>query len=149
MCEKEKNAYMTIEASLIIPFILGGIVFIIYLGLYLYNACVMKQAAYIAVLRGSQLTDASSGEVEIYVEQQLEKLLENQILARENIRQEIKVSAHKVKIGLNTDIKMPFAEFTSSVTELWKIKSEAEASRVNPVEIIRNVRKINESQISK
>ena len=60
MCKRAKKAYMTIEAALIFPIILGGIVFTIYLGFYLYNASVIKQVSYIAALRGSQLTESAS-----------------------------------------------------------------------------------------
>ena len=35
---------MTVEASLVFPMILGGIIFTIYLGIYLYNVSVIKQA---------------------------------------------------------------------------------------------------------
>lgn len=148
MCKKGKNAYMTLEASLVIPFVIGGIIFILYLGFYLYNACVIKQVACVAALRGSQLQKATTEEVEAYVQQQLENLLENQMLAEENIDKEIRVSAGKVKVRINSEMKMPLAEWISSETNLWSIESKAEASRLNPVDIIRNVRKINGSQIS-
>ena len=149
MYKKEEKAYFTVEASLIMPLILGGIIFTIYLGLYLYDVCVIKQAAYIAALRGSQLADASTGEIEIYVDRQLEKLLGNQILAKRCVEQAVNVTANKVKVKINANIKMPFAEFVSAVTGLWEIESSAEADRVNPVNIIRNVRKINDNPISK
>lgn len=149
MCKKRKNAYMTLEASLVIPLILGGIIFLLYLGFYLYNACVIKQVSYIAALRGSQLLNAGSQEVETYVQQQLENLLINQILAEEDIEKGVSVFAGKVKVRINSDMKMPLTEWISSEIDFWNIESEAEASRINPVDIIRNVRKINGSQISK
>ena len=95
MCKKRKNAYMTLEASLVIPIVIGGIIFILFLGFYLYNVCVVKQGSYIAALRGSQLMDATSDEVEAYVQQQLENLVENQILAEEDIEKEISASTGK------------------------------------------------------
>ena len=60
---------MTVEASVVFPMILGGIIVTIYLGIYLYNISVMKQAAYIAALRGSQLITVSSSEKEEYVKE--------------------------------------------------------------------------------
>lgn len=149
MCRKEKSAYMTVEASLIIPMILGGIIFTIYLGLYLYNASTIKQTAYIAALRGSQLMGVSSETIETYVEQQLNELLNDKILAKGNVREEVKVSLQKVRVKIIIDMNMPFAQFLSPVTELWTIESEAEAIRINPVNIIRDVRKMYGSQISK
>ena len=51
--EDKKNAYMTLEATLIYPMIFGGILFTISLALYLYNAVVVKQVTSVAALRGS------------------------------------------------------------------------------------------------
>lgn len=140
---------MTVEATLVVPMIFVGIIFTIYLGLYLYNASTIKQAAYIAALRGSQLTGVSSETIENYVEQQLEELLDNQILARGNVQMEVKVSSQKVRVRIMTDMSMPFTQFLSSAINLWTIESETEAVRINPVDIIRNVRKADGSQISK
>jgi len=66
MFKKEEKAYMTIEASLIIPVIVGGIIFVLYLGIFLYNSGTIKQTAYIAALRGSQMKNMSQKEMETY-----------------------------------------------------------------------------------
>lgn len=149
MCKKWENAYMTIEASLIFPMILGGIIFTIYLGIYLYNVSVIKQAAYIAALRGSQLINTSSSEIEGYVKEQLECLLDSKILIKENIRQEIKVSYGKIKVKLSMDMNVSLNKGVFSKMELWKVEKEAVAMRYHPVNFIRKVRKRNESQVSK
>lgn len=134
---------MTVEASLIMPVILGGIIFTIYLGIYLYDVCFIKQVAYVAALRGSCLKNETSQEIENYTKQQLEQLLSKQLLAGKLIQSEVNVTISKVLVQVHMDIKMPFAEFISPAIKLWSIESEAEACRGNPVDIIRNVRKIN------
>ena len=148
MCNKEKNAYFTVEASMLIPLILGGIIFVIYLGIYLYDVCTLKQVSYIAALRGSQLKNVSGEEIKGYTEQQLNKLLEHQILAKEKSDTQINITNSKVKVKVTTKITMPFSEFILKTIGFWKIENKAEANRLNPVDIIRNVRKVNESKIS-
>ena len=148
MCKKERNAYFTVEASMLMPFILGGIIFVIYLGIYLYNVCTLKQVSYIAALRGSQFKTASNEEIKSYTEQQLNQLLDHQVLAKEKLETKIHVTNSKVKVKITTKITTPFVEFISKAIDFWKIENEAEANRLNPVDIIRNVRKINESKIS-
>ena len=148
MHKKEKNAYFTVEASLLMPLILGGIIFVIYLGIYLYDVCTLRQVSYIAVLRGSQLKDTSSEEIKNYADKQADQLMENQILAKENVQTEISVTKNKVKVNITAKITMPFAEFISEEIGLWNMENEAEAYRLDPVDIIRNVRKINEHKIS-
>ena len=142
MCKKEKNAYFTMEASLLMPLILGGIIFVIYLGVYLYDVCTLKQVSYIASLRGSLLKEMSGEEIKEYTKQELERLLENQILAKEKLETKIHVTNSKVKINISTKITMPFSNFISQAVGFWKIENETEANRLNPVDIIRNVRKI-------
>lgn len=145
MFEKEKSAYMTVEASLVIPLIFGGIIFILYIGFYLYNFTTVKQVAYIAALRGSQIKDMSSTEIENFVEKQVDELLSGQILAKENIKKEVEVSLGSIKVKIYTSIKIPFAGLTSFADSLWEISGESRVNRVEPIEIIRGVRKINGS----
>lgn len=148
MYKKQQNAYMTLEASLVLPVIFAGIIFAIYLGIYFYDISTMKQVAYIGALRGSQLMNASAEEVKIFVEQQLEQLLNSKILIKENLQKEVKVSYGKVKVKLVINLKIPFMQWISRETKLNVIEKEAEAVRVHPVNFIREVRKRNESQIS-
>ena len=145
MFKKEEKAYMTIEASLIIPVIVGGIIFVLYLGIFLYNSGTIKQTAYIAALRGSQMKNMSQKEMETYVEKQIDELLFQQILAREDMKKEIDISMGKVTVKIGTDVKMPFANLLSAKIDFWKINGEGYANRVDPIEIIRGVRKINGS----
>jgi len=145
MFKKEEKAYMTIEASLIIPVIVGGIIFVLYLGIFLYNSGTIKQTAYIAALRGSQMKNMSQKEMETYVEKQIDELLFQQILAREDMKKEIDISMGKVTVKIGTDVKMPFANLLSAKIDFWEINGEGYANRVDPIEIIRGVRKINGS----
>ena len=143
MCKKERSAYLTMEASLVIPIILGGIIFILYIGFYLYNFAIINQVAYIAALRGSQMKQASSSQVKNYVEEQVDELLSHQILAREDIEKEVNVSAGKIKVKIYTSMNPLFAKLMPLQEENWEISGEAQVSRVKPIEIIRGVRKIN------
>ena len=149
MYKGTKKAYMTVEASLLLPMILGGIIFIIFLGFYLYNAVTVKQAVYIAALRGSQVKEESRDAIESYVEQELEKMLCNRILSGENMEIKTKVSDHKVHVEMGLVTNISLSQEIDSKINFGTIRSKAEASRINPVDIIRSVRKVNESQISK
>ena len=52
------NAYMTLEASFIIPFVFICFILIILYTFYLYNHMVVYQSCYLSALRGSQLKNA-------------------------------------------------------------------------------------------
>lgn len=145
MFKKEKSAYITVEASLVIPLILGGIIFVLYIGFYLYNFATVKQVAYIAALRGSQTKDVSSAEIENYVEKQVDELLLGQILAKENIKKEVEVFAGSIKVKIYTSVKFPFAVLLPFADNFLEIQGESWVNRTEPIEIIRGIRKINGS----
>ena len=148
MYKKEKKAYMTLEASLVLPVIFAGIMVMIYWGIYLYDMSVMKQVAYIAALRGSRISDASAEDVKGFVEEQLEQLLERKIMMKENLQKEVKVTYGKVKVKVVMNVKIPLIHWITDDMEFGIIEKEAEAVRIDPVNFIREVRKRNESQIS-
>lgn len=143
MCKKEEQAYMTVEASLVLPTIIGGVIFILYLGIFLYNYCTINQTAYIAALRGSQIKNVSTDEIDNYVKKQIDELLFQNILAREEVKKEVSTSIGKVTVKMSTDVNIPFSDLLSAKIHIWEIKTEGYANRVNPIEIIRGVRKIN------
>ena len=145
MFKKEKSAYMTVEASLVIPLIFGGIIFVLYIGFYLYNFVTVRQVAYIAALRGSQMKEASSSEIENFVEKQVDELLLGQILAKESIKKEVEVFTGSIKVKIYTSVKIPFAGLLSITDNFWEIRGESRVNRTEPIEIIRGVRKINGS----
>lgn len=145
MFKKEKSAYMTVEASLVIPLIWGGIIFVLYIGFYLYNFVTVKQVAYIAALRGSQMKGVSSIEIENFVEKQVDELLLGQILAKESIKKEVEVFTGSIRVKIYTSVKIPFAGLLSITDNFWEIRGESWVNRTEPIEIIRGVRKINGS----
>lgn len=149
MFKKEKSAYMTVEAALVIPMILGGIIFVLYIGFYLYNFTTIKQTAYIAALRGSQIKNVSLAEIEKFVEKQIDETLSEQLLAKEDIRKEVKVSRGNIRVKIYTDVKIPLIKLLPLTEHWWEIKEEVRVNKIDPIEIIRGVRKINGSQISK
>lgn len=148
MSEKTKKAYMTIEAALVFPFVLGSIVFTVYLGFYLYNAALLKQTAVIAALRGSRITDATINESKEFVNKQLEQLSAEKLLLSKERNQSVTVSFNKVEAQINMEMEVPITEALPFFKEVWNLETKAEAIRINPVSIIRGVRKINEYTIS-
>ena len=59
------NAYMTIEASLIIPLVLGTYFFLIFTCFFLYNKCVLAQDSYVKCYRASTFTYWEDGYGEV------------------------------------------------------------------------------------
>ena len=78
---------------------------------------------------------------------QLQQMEKEKILGEGELVQEVIVSFNEVKVKIDMKMKVPLMEGIPFVNRLWHIESEAKAGRINPVSIIRGVRKINESKI--
>ena len=50
---EKTGGYFTVEAALLLPFVMMSIVFMIFLSFYCYDRCILEQCAYAAALRGS------------------------------------------------------------------------------------------------
>ena len=104
MFSEDKNGYMTIEASMVFPVIVMGVVFVIYVGFYLYDVSVIKQVSYVAALRASQQTDLTSSEIKAFAKNQLNSLADKKLLVIEEKKEEIEVSGGKVKVFMSAKV---------------------------------------------
>lgn len=75
----EKDGYMTLEASFIMPITVILITALMYLSFYLYTVAFLNQAAYIAAFRAS-LCDEGNAEAEAAAARELDKLLKESVL---------------------------------------------------------------------
>ena len=99
-CDTKKNAYMTLEATLMYPLIFGGIIFTISLAIYLYNAAVIKQISSVAALRGSLEYEMNEKEVKKYVNEEIDKLTKEKLIFVSKVEKDIEVTADKIKVRL-------------------------------------------------
>lgn len=130
------SAYITLEASFIMPLSIMILLITIYFSFYLYNQCVVYQDCYLASLRGSQIMDADSSFVEKKVYEEINKLLDNQVFEY-SINPDVNVNLLKVTTKASSEIKL-----MRFVTEMYKsgnlsTEKEASANRLNPATIVR------------
>lgn len=143
-----KDAYMTLEATLIMPLVLYICIFIIYMGFYIYDRCIMKQDAYRAALKGSSQYVADNQEVYNEVYRSMENLKQDKYIATE-CNYEITVR-ERVMVSVKGCIKMPFrgiAQITGGGE--WKIEEKAESRCINPVVFIRLCRDLEQMKNNK
>lgn len=82
--KKMYDAYMTLEASFIMPLAVFLIAALMYLSFYLYTVSFLNQTAYVSAFRGS-LCEPDSGRMKATAESELEKLLEERVLPVRNL----------------------------------------------------------------
>lgn len=134
-----RKAYMTLEASLIVPAAVFIVALLMLLSFYLYTVAYLNQAAYIAAFRGSLAEDGRAGKETAAKE--LEKLLEQAVLPIRNPQADITVSPFRVKVVLEAETGLPsFGSEPEGGGQ--KIRAEKEAGIRDAVGFIRGMRKL-------
>lgn len=136
--KKKVNAYLTVEASFLLPLLIMLIMIICTIMFFLFNCCVTYQACYISSLRGSQLMDMSSGEIEKRVKDYMDELLDNQIYDfTKDSEVDVGIMSIKTKAKTQTDNIFSFSEVFSNIQ--MKNEYKAEARRLDPIKLIRTL----------
>ncbi len=133
---RKAEGYFTVEATLIMPFVLYVCIFIIYTGFYLYDRCVMKQDAYRAALAGSSIYRDSNQKVYNAASDMAARLVTDKYIAADYGY--IVTVQSKVKVTIEGRLHQPFRGLVSLVgRKEWVISENAESKCINPVVFIR------------
>ena len=127
------KAYFTVEASLVMPIVIGSIIFVMGFLLFWYNRCLMEQDLSMLTVKGSQIKEEDP-------EKFLEELRDWQ---REYFpekyygwtRGEITYSRERNVIRLNEKGKMILGDW------VWKAEVTGKASRMNVASFLRTCRR--------
>lgn len=97
--------------SLLFPFILFAMLFIIYTGFYVHNRAIAEEAAYEAAIYGSSLDNTDLNKVQKQVEQRLEGIMEDRLFSVQD--KSLSVQANKERVQVEITIKMKSWNFLS------------------------------------
>lgn len=136
------NAYFTVEAALVMPFVMGVVLLTIYLLFFQYDRCLMEQSAGVIALRGCtlQITDR-----ERLVRQLLEdsRKEDKAYIAWRMEDAKISMIGNKVRVERSGALNFPFQGVLSwDGNDVWESEAAFENRRIRPVNFIRNCRKI-------
>ena len=134
-------AYMTLEATLIIPFVMCICVAIIYVGFYQYDRCLMRQDAYRAALFGSSIYRADNGEVYNAAYDKVSAESEGKYVGTDSMFS-IAVQGDII-VTMKGEVAMPFRllpDFQGGLE--WEIEEYGKSTCLNPVFFIRSCRQI-------
>ena len=140
---KQMKASITIEASLILPFITIIIVLMIYLSLFVYDRCIISQKLYIASLRGS-LSEFNQNDIEQDMEEEIIKIATENVIGGNLSIKDSGIGQNKICNNTVFQLKNPFIKIAKSegIHTSWNINTRKEIELINSVEYIRNIRRI-------
>lgn len=139
----ERDGYMTLEASFIMPVTVILITALMYLSFYLYTTAFLNQAAYIAAFRAS-LCDEGNAKAEDTAEKELDKLLKESILPIRNLEKKISVSAVSVSVSLQADLALPAPGLQLVSEKEWDITAKKRVLVRDAAAFIRAARRIGD-----
>lgn len=132
----ELTGYMTVEASVIIPFAFILLLVSVFFSFYLYDQCVTIQSCYLAALRGSQIVTLSDTDIETEVKAKLDEKLANQIFISDY---QYSANVTPLHIDVTGTSEVPILSGTMKLynKESLKIEQSSHITRLNPVWYIR------------
>lgn len=140
---KKVGAYLTLEAGLVLPVVLGVIVLTIYLWFFQYDRCLMEQDAGMLALRGAVLEAESPGERVRLVEKEAGKVYGDKYVAWEGEKTAIAMKGGKLQVKKAGKLQFPFQGLRFwQGSDAWETQVLYENRVLSPVSIIRNYRKI-------
>jgi len=141
-------AYMTLEATLIVPLVMYICVSVIYVGFYQYDRCLMRQDAYRAALLGSSIYRADNHEVYNAAYEKMATESERKYVGTDS---EFSVIVQKdVVVTVKGEVSMPFYVLADLEEDSgWGIEEYGRSSCLNPVFFIRSCRQILQEKETK
>lgn len=139
----KENAYFSLEATLIMPFVFMAILFLIYTGFFFYDNCLLKQDTYRMLIRGSQIKYSSNEEVIQKIKEEDSKWYYDKyvmcVWGNKRIEVEHKSIFMEQEAALNVSI--PFVSDLVG-NNMWSLDTAVKAVRIHPTKTIRSCRKI-------
>lgn len=145
MLKKKEAGYFTVEAALIMPFVMLMIIMMLFLAIYCYDRCVMEQCAYEAALRGSSNRYRENTLASQEAMNAAATLTEGKLFALKDLHYEVTVDMNRVTVTYTAELNMPFIGWITEEfgNQRFVIEVKREALRNRQITLIRAFRKIN------
>lgn len=138
-----EQGYFSVEAALIMPIVLYSLIFVIYIGFFQYNRCLLLQDSYRMLLRGEQIKKDNNDEVCAELKRQDARWYYDKYMLSNFGGKTIEVSYNQIRIAQEMSINIPFSMLQDwTKGKQWKTDIDIAVSRMRPVETIRNCRKV-------
>ena len=138
----KQNAYFTLEACMIMPFVLGMVILVMYWGFCSYDKCILQQDIYRLLIRGCQAKDTSNEDVLNKIKEESEGFRDKYVMYITGGKS-VSVEHDSIHISekgvLNVEIPFIGNIFGNNI---WNINTESKTTRIHPIETIRLCKKI-------
>ncbi|MCM1057029.1 MAG: hypothetical protein NC517_05415 [Firmicutes bacterium] len=137
------NAYFTVEAALVLPFVMGALIFTIFLFIFQYDRCLLEQDMNMLALCAGTATAENSAELETIIRRKASELFMDKYVAWTINELQIAVRGDRVSVKGGGYLTLPLPEWNFFGKENeWGAGVLRETMRISPADHIRLYRKI-------
>ncbi|MCM1112369.1 MAG: hypothetical protein NC399_03840 [Muribaculum sp.] len=140
--DRKADAYFTVEAALVMPFVIGAVLVTVYLLFFQYDRCLMEQNAGKIILWGcARHNEDNSGLVAQLSE--LARQKDERYLSWKAEDTQIVLKGNRLTVQCSGELIFPFSgELFGFGDGVWESEVSYEGHRVKPVNFIRNCKRI-------
>lgn len=136
------NAYFTIEAALVIPIVLAGILFVMYIWFFQYDRCLMDIDINAIGLRASNANAENNDERMFLLKKYMNEIYYDKYAAWNIGAANLKIEKGCIFVEQEGNVRFPFKSLGFwRGNNIWSTKSETKANIINPVFVVRSIRK--------
>lgn len=134
------DAYMTVEASFILPAAVMIIVLLLYWGFFCYDKSVSVQCSYLAALRASSEWELTTVDAKQLAFKELDKLTEETFLFVKKENLYVDAGLLSIEAGTSGRMEILFSKLRGDDMTQWMFDSKKSAYRLKPSSYIRKYR---------
>lgn len=136
--KKKQNAYFTVEAAMIMPFMVLVQVAIIFLLFFQYNRCLMEQDAAVLALRAGIMAKEDDRTLLEHMKREAQKISQDKYLAWEYASPTLQLKKNKVDIRQECQQIFPFLHVELQKKSIWNASITYEVERISPMDVVRS-----------
>ncbi|MCM1192984.1 MAG: hypothetical protein NC123_08185 [Butyrivibrio sp.] len=145
MKENISNAYFTVEAALVLPFVTSALIFAVFLFVFQYDRCLLEQDINMLALCAGTAAAENSEELETIIRRKASELSMDKYAAWTMNELQIGVKGDRVSVRGGGYLALPLPEWNFFREEnQWETRVLRETLRISPADYVRLYRKIKD-----
>lgn len=132
----QADAFITIEYTLLLPVLLLLYTFLIYIGIYQYDQCILQTNMYLLGSKGTALYTENPEEKVQSLQEKERQLYYDKYLLAEQLQTAYSVKGNRIQLNGSGKVFHPLSVFGLGGT-YWELHAKSEATAVSGANILR------------
>ena len=135
---KNRNAYFTVEAALVLPIVIGAMLFVIYTMLFQYDRCLLEQDIGAMALWGSLVETSDTEQLEQKTRERMAALYREKYMAWRITRLDASLDGNRFRVEGAGQLTFPVPGWNFwNGDNVWGTQASYGYGRLSPVTFIR------------